>query len=253
MGHVNRIVLAFLLLPLLARAQSMPIDSLWAPWASGISAQATVYPLTWDSTGNLMPIASQGQPLPLAFSQSPVTLTFPGQSTAVMTVAGVRMFSVATGTGWSGTSQIDVPFPSAVAVPAGQTLMVTYTAPLLGQGTLQWVVGAATGSPPPPPPAGVTISPTSVSLVSTSTSRTGNFVLTLNNGTASAVTATYDDSVAWLVAISPGLTLDLDSGATDSFTLTYDTSTLSRGTYTGKATIAVAGVTTTITYTMKVQ
>jgi hypothetical protein len=99
----------------------------------------------------------------------------------------------------------------------------------------------------------VTISPTSVSLVSTSSSRTGNFVLTLNNGTASTVTATYDDSVPWLVGISPGLTLDLDSGATDSFTLTYDTSTLSRGTYSGSATIAVAGVTTTITYTMTVQ
>ena len=174
-----------------------------------------------------------------------------------MMVAGVRLSSTLTGTGWSGTSQVDVPFPSAIAVPVGQPLIVTYTAPLLGQGTLQWAVGTAPVPPPPPSPpaspAGVTISPTSVSLVSTSASRTGNFVLTLKNGMDSAVTATYDDSVPWLVAISPGLGINLAPGATGTFTLTYDTSTLTRGTYSGNGTIAAGGATTTIMYTIAVQ
>lgn len=145
---MKTIAMLLCLLALQARAQvvEMSADSPWSAWGSDVAHQVAAQPLRRDSTtGALEAIPGQRTTIgPLPFRQLGIIATFPGLKTAPMTVAGVRLFHSATGTGWEiPEHQVNATFPEPIIVPAGRPLSCVYTMPLAGKGVIRCEVGAA--------------------------------------------------------------------------------------------------------------
>lgn len=97
-------LLCLLSLPAAAQVVEMPADSPWAVWGSDAAHQVSAQPLRRNATTSaLEAIPGQRTTIgPLPFRQLGIIATFPGLKTSAMTVAGVRLFHSATGTGsWS--------------------------------------------------------------------------------------------------------------------------------------------------------
>src|SRR5262245_16136218 len=131
------LALVLIATPAFAQKVEMEIDSPWAPWASAVTHTIAAQPLRRNATtGVLEAIAGQKITLgSLGFLSPEMKVTFPGLKTSSMTVAGLRLFHSATGTGWAMPEhQVNVTLPTETVVPAGRPLACTYSMPLTGKG-----------------------------------------------------------------------------------------------------------------------
>jgi hypothetical protein len=136
-------------------AVSLPVNSIWSFTEDQKNSLAVTLLRKNATTGNLEAIPGQrraleqmkityGKPLIVPVS---ISATFPGQSSSPMTVWGVRMFHSGAGTGWSMPEHpINVAFPSALIVPAGQKVSCTYDMPVGLMGKLTCAVGTIRAS-----------------------------------------------------------------------------------------------------------
>lgn len=118
----------------------MIVDSPWGMWANDVSVTLAATALRRNgTTGTLEAIAGQRVALGrIAFLQSSLTVTFPGQTSAPMAVAGLRLFHAASGTGWVMPEHpINLTFPGPIIVPAGRTLTCRYDMPIATKGRVQ--------------------------------------------------------------------------------------------------------------------
>jgi hypothetical protein len=72
----------------------------------------------------------------------------------------------------------------------------------------------------------------------------------VTNTGSTAITVTWDDSINWLVAITPGVTQTIQPGLSGTFTLTASFANLAAGSYSGTATISGGGITKQVPVTL---
>lgn len=145
-----------LTLPLPALPQTVTttnVDSIRNPttWVSAKKV-ASVSPLRLSATGSLEAVAGQRVPLAVDITQSSVSVTFPGQKTTAMTVAGLRLHYENTGKGWKDTGAIDVTLAQPSVAPPGSKLTCRYDMPVIGAGSIACAPGTVVAAPTPPAP-----------------------------------------------------------------------------------------------------
>lgn len=131
-------LIAALCAPTFASAQKveMVVDSPWGAWASDVKVTFAVSPLRRNIAGQLEAIPGQRVSVgAISFLQKSITVTFPGQKSTPMTVAGLRLHYAASGTGWVMPERpINVTLPAVIEVPAGRKLTCFYDMPIATKG-----------------------------------------------------------------------------------------------------------------------
>jgi hypothetical protein len=115
----------------------MVVDSPWGAWASDVKVTLAASPLRRNATtGALEAISGQRVALgEISFLQKTLTVTFPGQKTSPMSVAGVRLYHSASGTGWTMPEHsINVTLPAPIIVPPSRKLDCRYDMPIATKG-----------------------------------------------------------------------------------------------------------------------
>jgi len=136
---IRWLVIVLALLPLAVPAQTveMAVDSPWGAWATDVKVTLAATPLRKNATtGALEAIAGQRVSLgAITFLQSSLSVTFPGQTTTPMTVAGVRLYHAASGAGWVMPEHpVNVVFAVPLVVPTGRSLTCRYDMPIATKG-----------------------------------------------------------------------------------------------------------------------
>lgn len=129
----------FVALPWSVRAQTVDVvvDSPWGMWATDVTVTLAAAPLRRNATtGTLEAIAGHRVAIGrVAFLQPLLTVTFPGQTSTAMTVAGLRLYHKANGAGWVMPEHpVNVTLPVPLVVPAGRKLVCRYDMPIAMKG-----------------------------------------------------------------------------------------------------------------------
>jgi len=127
------------LLPLFALAQTTPVDSLWGfQTLTNVKHSVAATLLRRNAIGGIEAVPGQRVSMgELRFLQSSLTVTFPGQKNAPMTITGIRLYHSATGTGWTMPEHPINLVGTLVTVPAGKRLRCTYRMPIAQMGSLE--------------------------------------------------------------------------------------------------------------------